>query len=343
MKYLFLIAIPVYLLSCKPAPPPYNLFPQNSQTDALLIGLHALSDEVIWASGTKSTITRTVDGGDNWTSTRYPDADTLQFRDIHGWDENQAIVLSIGEGKASTIFHFSTDSGWTEVYRMPFDKGFLDAFDFWENGQGIAYGDAIDSLPFILKTEDFGLTWERMTDKMPNSGKGEGGFASSGTCVETGADGQVWIGTGASGNARILYSDDFGMSWIAYHTPMVKGDAAGITSVRFVGNVGFITGGDLAKKEEWSQNVFWTDTKGKSWYPLPQPKTHGALYGSGFAKVKDQYVTLTCGPEGADLSLKLGAEWTKISPDELWTATLLPSGNGWLAGKRGKLLKLELD
>ncbi|MFZ9044865.1 MAG: WD40/YVTN/BNR-like repeat-containing protein [Cyclobacteriaceae bacterium] len=316
---------------------------QNSATDALLIGLHAIDENVVWASGTNSTIIKTNDGGMNWKSIEYPNADTLQFRDIHGLSKNQAVVLSIGEGEASSIFHFSVDSGWTGVYQMPFENGFLDAFDFWENGTGIAYGDAVDSLPFILITKDFGLTWYRQTQNLPLAGEGEGGFASSGTLVETGAEGKGWIGTGAGGNARILFTEDYGNSWLAYETPMVKGKAAGITSVRFEGTVGFITGGDISKKEEWSKNVFWSDTQGKSWYPLPQPKSPGAMYGSGFAKVSDQYVTVICGPEGADLAIGIGAEWKKISPDNLWTATLLPSGIGWLAGNKGKVLRLKLD
>lgn len=331
------------LIQCRPTPPPYTLDGQNSTTDALLIGLHALNDDVVWASGTKSTIIRTQDGGDNWEVIRYPKADTLQFRDIHGLDKDAAVVLSIGEGASSAIYRYSADSGWTKTFQMEDPDGFLDGFDFWENGQGVAYGDAIDSLPFILRTTDFGLTWTRQIENLPLAGKGEGGFASSGTLVETGASGKGWIGTGAGGNARILYTENYGDTWLAYESPMIKGDAAGITSVRFEGSVGFITGGDISKKEEWSKNVFWSDTNGKSWYPLPQPKSPGAMYGSGFARVGDQYVTVICGPEGADLAIGIGSDWKKISPDNLWTATLLPSGIGWMAGNKGKMLKLVLD
>jgi photosystem II stability/assembly factor-like uncharacterized protein len=343
MKNAFPILLIVLALACKPTPP-YNVIAQQSNTDALLIGLHPVNDQIVWASGTKSTVILTIDGGESWQTFEYPDADTLQFRDIHSWGDKEALVLSIGEGSASAIYSFHLDSGWTVNYRMPFEKGFLDAIDFWDNGRGIAYGDAIDSLPFILKTMDFGKSWERVISAdMPNAGVGEGGFASSGTCVETGTDGKVWIGTGAGGNARILFSEDYGNTWQAYATPMVTGDAAGITSVRFDGKVGFITGGDLTKREEWSKNVFWSDTEGKSWYPLPQPKTAGSMYGSGFAKVGDQYVTLICGPGGADLSMSIGQPWTKISPKEFWTATLLPSGIGWMAGKKGALVKVVID
>ena len=339
--YFFLFAA---FAACRPAPPPYTLSAQNSNTKALLIGLHPVNEQVVWASGTESTVIRTTDGGANWAAHQLENEDSLQFRDIHAWDDKKALVLSIGEGSASRIYEFDIENGWTENFRLQDSLGFLDAFGFWSDGQGIVYGDAIDSLPYILKTADFGKTWNRvLSPDMPLAGKGEGGFASSGTCVTTGPDGKVWIGTGAGGNARILFSSDYGDSWSAYPTPMVTGDAAGITSVRFEGKVGFMTGGDLARREEWTKNVFWSDTEGKSWYPLPQPKSPGAFYGSGFAKVNDQYVTVVCGPEGADLSLKLGDPWVKISPDELWTAVLLPSGTGWLAGKKGKLMRLDIE
>ncbi|MFT4785712.1 MAG: photosystem II stability/assembly factor-like uncharacterized protein [Cyclobacteriaceae bacterium] len=340
LQFLVLITLGI---ACKPAPPTYQLTGQNTKTNALLIGLHAINEQIVWASGTNSTVIRTLDGGQAWEQYQLAREDSLQFRDIHGIDTNNAIVLSIGEGPASRIYHFNTQTGWSENFRMADSAGFLDAFDFWSNGYGIAYGDAIDSIPYILKTEDWGNTWKRITGaNMPKAGKGEGGFASSGTCVITGKKGKVWIGTGAGGNARMLFSADYGSSWQSFKTPMVKGDAAGITTVRFDGNVGIIAGGDLTKSQEWSENLFWTDTNGKSWYPLPQPKTPGAFYGSGFAKINGSYVSLVCGPEGADLSMSLGEQWVKISPDDLWTATLLPSGTGWIAGKGGNMLRIDV-
>ncbi len=71
-----------------------------------------------------------------------------------------------------------------------------------------------------------------------------GGFAASGTCVTTGENGLAWIATGAGGNARILKTMDYGKSWTTHQTPIVKGDAAGMTSVDFIDDqTGFVTGG----------------------------------------------------------------------------------------------------
>lgn len=342
MKYFLLLSIFCFY-SCARPTPSYNLIPQNSKTKSLLIGLHALDATTVWASGTNATVIRTTDGGENWESFRYEKADTLQFRDIYGIDESSAYVLSIGEGSTSQIFHFHLDSGWTQLYQAEDSAVFLDAFDFWDESTGIVYGDAIDSLPYILKTVDGGKTWDRLTNGLPLSGAGEGGFASSGTLVETGPDGQAWIGTGAGGNARIFHTKDYGNSWEAYPTPMVKGEAAGITSIRFSEGTLFMAGGDLGNADSHPNRTFFSTTNGKAWYPTAEPKTPGAFYGSAFANVGEKNVVILCGPKGADISLDLGQTWEKISPQTLWTCELLTSGTGWIMGKGGKILKIVVD
>ncbi len=338
-----LIAIALLLVSCAKPEAPYNLIIQKSGVKSLLIGISALNDQTVWASGTEATILRTTDGGENWQSFIYEEVDTLQFRDIQAIDENTAIVLSIGLGNSSQILRFNKESGWQLLHQVEDDSGFLDAIEFWDSENGLAYGDAIDSIPYILKTEDGGDNWYRITENLPKAGKGEGGFASSGTNIETGSGGFAWIGTGAGGNARILFTPDYGKNWKEFKTPMVKEEAAGITSVRFVGDVGFITGGDLTNPEYQQNITFYSDTRGKLWIDGGKPKTQGAFYGSAFQKVGDRYVTIITGPKGADISLDMGQNWEKISPQNMWTCELLPSGNGWLMGKGGKILKIEVE
>jgi photosystem II stability/assembly factor-like uncharacterized protein len=328
-------------VGCRKPAPPYNLIAQESGTSVLLIGLHALNDEVVWASGTDATIIRTINGGSVWDSFQHR-MDSLQFRDIHGLSERNAIVLSVGEGELSGIYHFDYDSGWNQTYEMTHPDGFLDAMDFWDH-RGIAYGDAIDSKPFILVTSDSGKSWQRLDpNSLPDAQKGEGGFASSGTCVETGEDGRVWIGTGAGAKARILFSDDYGLTWSVIPTDMVSGNSEGITSIRMDKKRGFITGGDLSKVETRTNNLFFTDSFGKVWYPARPSQTLGAFYGSAFKMIGDKAVVIVCGPKGADISMDMGQSWQKITPNNLWTADLLSSGTGWLMGKSGKILKIEI-
>ncbi|PTB97557.1 hypothetical protein C9994_02415 [Marivirga lumbricoides] len=314
----------------------------ESGTQALLIGLDVLDEETIWASGTNATLLKSTNGGDSWQVFQYTEADTLQFRDVQGLNQKEAIVLSAGEGKASQIFHFHEDNGWKRVYQMQNEKGFLDAIQFWTNGTGLAYGDAIDSSAFILKTTDFGKTWERLPkEKSPIARKGEGGFASSGTNIVSIEGGEAWIGTGAGSSSRIFYTSDYGESWKAYKTPMVKGEAAGITSVRYEAGRLYITGGDLSIEDSYTNNLYYSVDKGKNWNEIPQPITKGAFYGSALASYADQLLYLVTGPQGADVWIEEQYEWMNLSNLNLWTAAFINQNTAILAGRNGEIIKIS--
>ena len=69
---------------------------QTTGCESSLRGLHVLSDTVVWASGTDGTVLRTVDGGANWKRRIVKGAEKLDFRDIHAFDANNAVILSAG-------------------------------------------------------------------------------------------------------------------------------------------------------------------------------------------------------------------------------------------------------
>src|SRR5687768_1591232 len=71
---------------------------QTSGTNALLIAVSPVNDNVVWASGARGTWLRTNDGGANWVRGTVPGADSLQFRDVHAVNANTAYLLSIGNG-----------------------------------------------------------------------------------------------------------------------------------------------------------------------------------------------------------------------------------------------------
>ena len=66
-----------------PAQPQPTLTPQSSGTDQLLQAVSAVDDSVVWVSGHGGSYARTTDGGTTWEAGMVPDADTLQFRDVH--------------------------------------------------------------------------------------------------------------------------------------------------------------------------------------------------------------------------------------------------------------------
>lgn len=315
----------------------------ETPTQSLMQAISIVDDQTVWISGHDATFIRSMDQGTTWDVFKHPTGDTLQFRDIHGFDKTKAVLMSAGPGPLSRIFTFSNDSIWEENFVMEDSLGFLDCIDFWDDMRGIAYGDAIDEYPYILLTQDGGKSWKRKdSEDMPKAGKGEGGFAASGTCVTTGSDGRAWIATGAGGNARILVTEDYGNSWNVIPSPLVKGEAAGNTSISFSGNTGFLTGGDLFQPEAYTENCAISMDGGNSWKLTNSPQTKGAFYGGAISVVGDQSFVFACGPNGLDLTTDFGNTWTQLDTLDLWAVSLKRS-IGYVSGRNGEVLKISLQ
>ena len=315
----------------------------QTPTKSLLQAISQVDKQTVWISGHDATIIKSTDGGASWKSFSHPTGDTLQFRDIHAFDNNKAVVMSAGSGPLSRIFTFSGDANWKENFVMQDSLGFLDCIDFWDAENGIAYGDAIDDYPYILLTSDGGNTWERApTDKIPTAGKGEGGFAASGTCVTTGENGSAWIATGAAGNCRVLITQDYGKTWNEADSPLIRGEAAGNTSVSFIGKTGLLVGGDLAKPDQYTDNTAFSKDGGKSWSLSQRPKTPGSFYGGAITTTHDRTYAFACGPSGLDYTVDLGQTWSNLDTLNYW-AVSFHENIGFVSGRDGQVLKITLQ
>ena len=93
---------------------------QATGVDARFIGISAVDEGIVWISGTEGTYARTTDGGTTWHAGVVPDAEALQFRDVHAVDAETAYLLSIGEGEQSRIYK-TVDAGatWTLQFTNP--------------------------------------------------------------------------------------------------------------------------------------------------------------------------------------------------------------------------------
>jgi len=317
--------------------------PIDSPTTSLLQAISHVDENSTWISGHNGEFIQTNDDGNTWTLFKHPTADTLQFRDIHGLNQNQAILMSAGPGPLSRIFTFTVPDQWEENFVMQDSLGFLDCIDFWDDMRGIAYGDAIDNYPYVLLTADGGKSWNRAdTTDIPKAGEGEGGFAASGTCVTTGENGMAWIATGAGGNGRFLITQDYGATWKEVDSPLVKGEAAGNTSVSFTDNTGFVTGGDLLVSDAYTDNCAVTIDGGLTWRLTQQPQTKGAFYGSSITKTNGQHYLFACGPNGLDFSNDLGHKWSTLDTLNYW-AVSMNGDKGFAVGKNGKILRISLQ
>jgi photosystem II stability/assembly factor-like uncharacterized protein len=340
IKYIFLILI---LWNCTKSEITPKIQQLESPTQALLQAISIVDENTAWISGHNATFVLTKDGGANWQQFNHPTGDSLQFRDVHGFNKNKAVLMSAGSGSLSRIFTFTAPDQWEENFVMQDSLGFLDCIDFWDDQRGIAYGDAIDNYPYILLTSDGGKSWSRAdSTNMPKAGKGEGGFAASGTCVTTGVNGKAWVATGAGGNCRFLVTEDYGQSWRAVASPLIKGDAAGNTSVSFVNNMGVVTGGDLLVTDDYTENCAFSTDGGDTWNLSNQPQTLGAFYGSAITQVGDQTFAFACGPNGIDYTDDTGETWNKLDSLNYW-AVSIKGNKGYASGRGGKILRISLQ
>jgi photosystem II stability/assembly factor-like uncharacterized protein len=346
MKKLILALPILFLLACdgkKTAQESTVLTPfweaQNSTVQSSLRGLNAVSDNVAWASGSRGTVLRTVDGGTTWENVSIAEADTIDFRDVQGFDENTAIVLSAG---LPAVIYKTIDGGksWQQKYLSMKEGTFYDAMDFWDDQNGIVFGDAVDSRLLILKTKDGGETWQELPfEQRPIAKEGQGGFAASGTCLITNGKSDVYIGLGGQ-EASFFYSYDMGETWNKTITPIQSGEPSeGIFSIAFKNEKeGLIVGGDYRGDSLTRINSAYTIDKGKTWFPIMAsllPKG----YRSGIDIMLDGLV-LTVGRETCSY-FRDGMTAYEIMNGKYYAVSVTKDGkSAYASGPRGAIAKL---
>jgi photosystem II stability/assembly factor-like uncharacterized protein len=323
-------------LAAGAAAPAWTL--QLTGVNARLRGISAVSDRVVWASGTGGTVVRTTNGGKQWTAVNVPDAGTLDFRDVDAFSDRVAYVLSIGNGPLSRIYKTS-DGGrsWTLQLANTDPKVFLDAMAFWTPERGIAYSDSIDGAFVIYQTSD-GRTWNRIPpDALPPALPNEGAYAASGTNVAVSGKNDVWIGTTAS---RVLHSADGGRMWTIAQTPIPTSAAAGIFSIAFRdAQHGIAVGGDYEKELEAVDNAAVTSDGGRTW--TLSKGLSGYRSAVAFAR-RSKSSWMAVGPRGADISHDDGRTWTPLPGAGFHAFSFSPrSSIGWGAGDRGSIGRLD--
>lgn len=331
--------------SSVPPPSPWQM--QLSGTTASLRGLHVLGDSVVWASGTGGTVLRTVDSGQHWSVFTVPGAEELDFRDIHAFDESNAVVSSAG---TPARIYRTSDGGktWQMTFEHPSAKAFFDAVSFWNNNDGLVMSDPLDERVLLIQTSDGGKSWAEMKLELrPEVTPGEAGFAASGTNMVLLKDGTCLIALGGAAEnerfptSRILSSHDRGQSWSVAEAPVPRTQSSGIFSMAFANNlIGVAVGGDYVKPNESKGNIAVTIDGGKTW-KVPS----GAVptgYRSGVAANRSGKLLffVAVGPNGTDWSTLNGRDWTHLSNDAFHAVQFSPTGNtGWATGAKGRVGK----
>ena len=333
-KTISIAAVAISLIQLSPS---WRL--QSSGVTARLRGISAVDDRVVFASGSRSTVLKTTDGGETWHPWKITD-ETLDFRDIDAIGTT-VYALSIGNGPASRIFK-SIDSGktWSEQFRASDPKMFLDAMTFWDADHGLVVGDSVDSVPCILITSDGGRTWSRVPEaSLPPALENEVAFAASGTNIAVWGDKLAWVGTGAASRARVLYTEDRGRTWKVAETPVLSGKSSGIFSVAFRDAMhGVVVGGDYTRENEAVDNLALTNDGGRTW----QLARGLSGFRSAVSYVPGTRTIMAVGPSGTDYSHDDGATWRPLEGTGFDTLSFAPRKKvAWGSGVRGSIARLE--
>ena len=316
---------------------------QASNTDASFRSVCAVTDKIVWIGGSKGTFLRTIDGGKTWETNQVKGAETLDFRDVHAFDANTAILMSAGEAeKGNAKFYRTTDGGksWGIVYQTTQKGIFFDGIDFWDKQNGLAFSDPIDGKFFILKTKDGGKTWLPINPKnMPTIQENEAAFAASGTSLITVGRKNAYICTGGGEFAQIYKTENQGENWSVVKTNMPAGKTNGLFGLRFWNDrYGIAVGGDYQEVTKSIPNVLLTSDGGKTWQDAPQTNPTGLKEG---VAIYNQNILIAVGPSGTCYSKDFGKSWVEI--DKIPLHAISVSGNGvWGVGGKGSVFRLDL-
>ncbi len=333
MRNLLLLSLYSGLLLAQP-----QLTTFHSGSTSSLRGLCAVSENICWTSGSEGTVLKTTDGGLTWGNLSPKGYDTLQFRDIHAFNRDTALILSAG---LPAVILKTVDGGkkWKRVYSNTKQGVFFDAMDFWDEKSGMAFSDAQGKKLLIILTLDGGDSWTELPQEfIPDVEIGQGGFAASGTCLKTFGDSSVVIGLGGVSTTTLL-SHNRGKTWLKGKTPLDAGSSTkGNFSFDFINDLeGICVGGDYTGDSATTHSMAKTMDGGKTWRLIDDPIISGK-YNSCVSYLNNDTVISTS-RTGISYSYNAGKTWKAFS-GSYYTCSSAKQVI-WLSGPNGSLAKLS--
>lgn len=303
----------------------------NIDRPVSLRGLSVVNDNIVWVSGSKGTVGKSVDGGKSWKWMTVPGYEARDFRDIEAFDDKTAVIMAIAHPA-----HILRTADGGETWKLSYEnntKGmFLDAMDFSDRMRGIVVGDVTNGHLFIARTNDGGVTWRSSIEPYTPGDSTEGCFASSGTNIRLKKDGSYFFVTGGrksriiSGSAAVVLPFDNSKS------------STGANSLAIGPNGSMIVvGGDFAADTVRARNCFVSRDDGKTWQ-APAVSPYGYRSCVEFISKSS---AISCGLNGVDLSDDGGVTWRSISHDSYHASRKAKKGNAvFFSGNNGRIGKL---
>lgn len=312
-------------------------------------GMHAVSDQIIWVSGSKGTVGLSTDGGAHWRWQQVAGYEKRDFRDIVAFDSVTALIMAVAE----PAIILRTENGglsWQPVFTDATPGMFLDAMHFRDAKNGIVVGDPIGKSAFMANTVDGGRTWHSFTLLQPDGNPlpldtGEAFFASSGTNVQLLHSGKLnngWMVTGGT-RSRLIHTN--GQAY--FELPFSPGGTSRGANSIFMRDAfrGIIVGGDFSNDTAKANNCLLVNlhqvgTQGEQVFS--RPSTPPAGYRSCVTQIRGNH-WITCGTSGVDISLDDGLNWQLISKQGFHTMSISPKGTYvYLAGGGGRIARIRI-
>jgi photosystem II stability/assembly factor-like uncharacterized protein len=315
----------------------------NTGQPCSIRGMSIPSDEVIWVSGSNGLVARSTDEGKTWKWMVVKGYEKTDFRDIHAFDSNTAIIMGVSN---PAYILKTTDGGqnWKLVYTKDQTGMFLDAMDFKGQegvcvGDPIAVGNAGRKFFFILRTHNGGDTWEQepLYKLPPLSADGEGVFSASGTNIfllDNPNYEYAFISGGMMSNFYLI--GRAGKQNKGCQIPINQGiESAGAFSMATDGKKKFYCiGGNYKNPIQVYDNFYWTTDEGASWKSPSLAPPYG--YRSCIAIIDGEHM-VACGVNGVDIS-KNANNWNSVTKEGFNVCMVSPKKKlVFLAGEKGKI------
>lgn len=304
----------------------------NTNSKVSLRGLSVVNNKIIWASGSGGTVLRSVDAGETWENIVVLGYEKTDFRDIHGFDKNTAVIMGID---TPAVILRTSDGGktWKQTYYNNTKGMFLDDMLFWNLQSGFVIGDPIDGHFFVARTFDGGKTWNEIPKNyMPLADSGEACFAASGTnAAEISKSELIFVSGGKISN---LFIRDKKIK-----LPLLQGkETTGANAVAVKNKKTYIiVGGDFMAKDDTTGNCAITNDGGKT---FTTPQKNPAGYRSGIAYT-GKNTWITCGLNGTDISKDGGSTFLPIDKTSFNAVKKAVRGKAvFFVGGNGRIGKL---
>ena len=298
--------------------------------------------ENVWFTGSGSKFGKILLKNDSLEMFQIDDSKT-EFRSST-ITKNNFFILSIGN--PAKLIKINKQNNMLEtVYKEINENVFYDSMSInEESGFGVAIGDPTEDCLSVLITENYGETWRKLScENLPKTAVGEAAFAASNTNVKV-IGKTIFVVSGGK-KSRLFKSEDKGITWQVYDTPIVQGEAmTGAFSMDFYNDkIGILAGGNYEKPTDNSQNKSFTTDGGKTWKIISPNEGFGYASCVQFMPESKGKVLFTCGASGVFYSRNAGKTWKKILEDvDFYTLRFKDSNILYLAGKN-KITKLVIE